>query len=366
MPKALVIGGTGPTGPAVVRGLMQRGYDVTVYHRGYHEVTDLPAGHTHLHGDPDSRDALERDVGHTEWDLVCSMYGRLRYVADIMAGRCARFIAISGVGGNVAPGLLPFPQGRALPIAEDHPRYRERTPGREIGWAIAETERGVLAHHAAGHYVATVLRYTSLYGPRVPRQWLWPIVRRILDGRRQIIVPGDGAILRPICFTENAAHQVLLAVDRKEAGGQVFHTVDQRTYFLTDIIRLVADALEHPLEIIGISHPLANDLATGYADPPGQLLDAAKLTYVLGYWDVVPPDVGLRHTARWLVEHLDEVDEAQLAGLVPNPYDYETEDRLIASYTTWCDDVSRTLSRPAITQPLSAQFRAMWHPRNGD
>lgn len=364
MVKALVIGGTGPTGPAVVRGLMQRGYDVSVYHRGYHETADLPASHQHLHGDPDNRNDLERDVGHSEWDLVCSMYGRLRYIADVMADRCARFIAISGIAGNVAPALLPYPLGRALPIAEDHPRYRERSQGREVGWAVAETERGVLAHHAAGHYVATVLRYTNLYGPRVPRQWLWPIVRRVLDGRRQIIVPGDGAILRPICFTENAAHQVLLAVDRKEAGGQVFHAVDQRTYFLTDIIRLVADALEHPLEVVGISHPLANDLATGYADPPGLLLDAAKLTYVLGYWDLVAPEEGLRRTARWLAEYRNELDESELGGLVPNPYDYETEDRLMASHANWRNDVDQMLPRPIVAQPLSAQFRAAYHPPN--
>ena len=51
--KALVIGGTGPTGPGVVRGLTDRGYDVTIYHRGYHETDALPALHQHLHGNAD-------------------------------------------------------------------------------------------------------------------------------------------------------------------------------------------------------------------------------------------------------------------------------------------------------------------------
>ena len=36
--KALVIGGTGPTGPYIVEGLLRRGYEVTIYHRGTHEV----------------------------------------------------------------------------------------------------------------------------------------------------------------------------------------------------------------------------------------------------------------------------------------------------------------------------------------
>jgi nucleoside-diphosphate-sugar epimerase len=34
--KALVIGGTGPTGPYVVEGLLQRDYEVTIMHGGFH------------------------------------------------------------------------------------------------------------------------------------------------------------------------------------------------------------------------------------------------------------------------------------------------------------------------------------------
>lgn len=39
--KALVIGGTGPTGPYIVKGLIERGYRVSIFHSGAHE-TDLP------------------------------------------------------------------------------------------------------------------------------------------------------------------------------------------------------------------------------------------------------------------------------------------------------------------------------------
>jgi nucleoside-diphosphate-sugar epimerase len=358
--EALVIGGTGPTGPAVVRGLLDRGYDVTIYHRGYHETDELPPVQ-HMHGDPDSREALERDLGGRTWDVVCSMYGRLRYIADAVAGRCERFIAIGGIAGNVAPRLLPFPEGHALPISEDHPRYRERSPEQEMGWAVAETERGVLVHHGRGDYCATILRYTGLYGPRVPRQWLWPIVRRVLDGRHWLVVPGDGATLRPICYTENAAHQVLLAVDRKEAHGQVFHSVDQKTFSLKDIVRLVAEALGHDLEAVQISHPLANDLAMSYGEGPSMLLDSSKLTYVLGYSDLVPPDEGIRRTARWLREHRAELDEDQLASLVPNPYAYEIEDRLIASFKAWRDE-TQSLPRPELRPTVSAGFRAGYRP----
>ena len=38
MQTALVVGGTGPTGPFIVNGLRERGYRVTIFHRGTHEI----------------------------------------------------------------------------------------------------------------------------------------------------------------------------------------------------------------------------------------------------------------------------------------------------------------------------------------
>src|SRR4051794_7774522 len=40
--RALVVGGTGPTGPYVVNGLVERGYEVAILHSGRHEVDSIP------------------------------------------------------------------------------------------------------------------------------------------------------------------------------------------------------------------------------------------------------------------------------------------------------------------------------------
>ena len=93
--KVLVVGGTGPTGRYLVPGLMERGYDVTILHRGVHEPDDLPEVR-HLHADPNFGTELARATAGMEFDIVLAMYGRLSEVADIFAGRCRRFIAMSG------------------------------------------------------------------------------------------------------------------------------------------------------------------------------------------------------------------------------------------------------------------------------
>src|SRR3989304_6331601 len=99
--KALVIGGTGPTGPYVVAGLLERGYQVAVLHRGTHEV-DLPSEVEHIHGDPHFTETLEQALGRRTFDLVVAMYGRLRITAPAMRQRGGR--VISGGGGGVHQG----------------------------------------------------------------------------------------------------------------------------------------------------------------------------------------------------------------------------------------------------------------------
>ena len=41
--KALVIGGTGPTGHFIVNGLRARGFAVAMFHSGRHELAEIPA-----------------------------------------------------------------------------------------------------------------------------------------------------------------------------------------------------------------------------------------------------------------------------------------------------------------------------------
>src|SRR3990172_6218810 len=89
--KALVVGGTGPTGPFLVQGLLQRGYDVAILHRGTHEVGTIPAEVEHIHADPHFRETLDAALLNRSFDLVLATYGRLRLVAEACVGKTGRF-----------------------------------------------------------------------------------------------------------------------------------------------------------------------------------------------------------------------------------------------------------------------------------
>ena len=237
--KALVIGGTGPTGPFIVNGLLARGYQVTIYHRGTHEI-DFSGPVEHLHGDPFSQEDLERDLAPRRFDLVISNYGRLRYIAQVLAGCTQRLIGITG-GGAYLGYMDPAhnPEGMTLPIPEDAPVHTDHDLD-HFGFMIAETERQLMAAHQRGDFRVTILRYPRVYGPHQLTPDMWPIVKRVLDRRPHIVVPGDGLRIRCVGYAENVAHAVLLTMDQPQSAGQIYNVADERYLTLKEKVNLIA------------------------------------------------------------------------------------------------------------------------------
>ena len=73
---ALVIGGTGPTGPHIVNGLIDRGYETSILHRGTHDSDLIPAHVGRIIGDPHFKETLSEALGDRRFDLIVATYGR--------------------------------------------------------------------------------------------------------------------------------------------------------------------------------------------------------------------------------------------------------------------------------------------------
>jgi nucleoside-diphosphate-sugar epimerase len=331
MSTALVIGGTGPTGHFIVNGLRARGFDVTIFHSGRHELEEIPPEVEHLHADPFEPGALEAALGTRSFDVCIATYGRLRRLAEAMVGRCERFLSIGGVPayrGFMNPELFE-PAGLPVPTAEDAPQV-EREEEDAKGYRIVRTERAVfMAHPMATHF-----RYPYVYGPYqlVPREWC--IVRRVLDRRPFIVLPDDGLTLHHFGYAENLAHAVLLGVDRPEAAaGQVYHCADEEVLSLRQVVEIVASALGRSLPIVSMPWWLAVPARPLLMQPlpTHRVLDLGKIKRELGYRDVVPAREALARTAKWLVAH-PPAPGGQEETVLQDPFDYDAEDRLVAAW----------------------------------
>jgi nucleoside-diphosphate-sugar epimerase len=327
-PRALVVGGTGPTGIWIVHGLVGRGYDVTILHRGTHEREETPAVVEHLHADPYDAEQTRAALDGRTFDVTVAMYGRLRRLAEIMAGRTGQFVSVGGVPAlrGWMNAWLFDPPGLPVPVGEDAETVRE--PGEdEKGYRVARTEDVVFEHHPdAAHF-----RYPYAYGPYqlVPREW--SIVRRVLDGRRRIIVADDGLTLHHHGYTVNLAHAVLLGVDRPDAAaGKVFNAADEEVLSVRQVVTLVAAALGHEFDIVSMPYELAIPARPLLAQPlpTHRVLDLTRLKSDLGYHDVVPAREAVQHTARWLAANPIEPG-AQEETVLTDPFDYAAEDELV-------------------------------------
>jgi len=336
--KALVVGGTASTGPHIVGELQARGYEVAVYHRGVHEVP-LPGEVEHLHGEPHFPEAIERDLAGRRFDLVVATYGRIRHLAEAMRGRTPRLVTVGGfpvMKGWMAVGdpqhMIrdgPVP----IPGEEDQP-YEERGVDRFVDRMI-ETERAVLAGHAAGHFVATHFRYPYVYGPHAVYPWEWQIVKRVLDGRRRHIVQDGGQLLYTRCAAPNAAHAIGLAIDRPEvSGGEIYHVADDVQLTRREWVAAIGRVLGFEFDFVDVPRSVA-PAGRSYVPDRGpqyhRLLCAAKAKAQLGYRDRVRPEEWIRTTVEHQLANPPPVD-GKGNHLRPEDFDYAAEDALLAAW----------------------------------
>ena len=68
--KTLVIGGTGPTGPFVVHGLLKRGHEVVILNRGSHHSSDIPDSVERIIGDPHFEETLRNSLKGRKFDSI--------------------------------------------------------------------------------------------------------------------------------------------------------------------------------------------------------------------------------------------------------------------------------------------------------
>ena len=333
----LVIGGTGPTGPHIVNGLVDRGHTVTILHTGNHEVDTIPAHLEHIHTDPFDEQKFTDAIAGRTFDVVFAMYGRLRMIARVLQGRTPRVFSIGGVPayqGFSEPTAM-FPSGMVVPTDEPQPLVADDRSGSKPR-KIAESEQLVFDHHPD----ATHFRYPYIYGPNqiLPREWT--VVKRALDGRTRLIIPDGGLSLVASAYVDNATHAVLLGIDHiDESAGQIYNVADDTQFSLAQVAEIVADELGHEFEMVSV--PFEQAPSTGpwmqCHSSQNRLISTEKARTELGYRDRVSPEEGLRRTVRWQVEHLPG-DEA-VDHVLQDPYDYAAEDQVLAAHDRFVSEV---------------------------
>ena len=361
-PRALVIGGTGPTGPFVVEGLYERGYEVTILHGGQHEV-ELPPAVRHIHVDPHFEETLRDGIGNETYDLVVAQYGRLRIVADVFKGRTERLVAVGGATALFAPdgderwGRIGRPA--LFPDTSDvYVRDAGEDGRHKLGLRMVEAMDALFEGHAEGAYSATYVGYPVNYGPRSPGPYDWSVIRRVLDGRRTFVIADGGIKLESRVFTRNAAHSVLLVVDRPDvAAGKRYSVADETQFTMRQRVEFTARHLGRELELVDLPFDVAWPCHPLYRHRREHVLcQSTLIREELGYRDPVPADEALATTIDWLVANPPEPG-GEIERQVGDPFAYEREDELVERWRAARGALG------AVESPLPEQGHQYRHPK---
>jgi len=328
----LVIGGTGPTGPFIVKGLLERGHKVSILNRGSHDTNEIPDGVERIVGDPHFEETLREALEGRNFDLIIASYGRLRIIARIAGDYTDRLISLGGspgYRGTRHPEAL-FPNGLRVSIPENAPKVSSEEEFR-FGYLIKISEDAVLEGHRAGRYQATHLRYPLIYGPRQPIPCEWWVIRRLLDKRKSIILPDAGLTIITRGYAENMAEAVLLVADQGDvAAGKIYNCGDDYQLTMAQWVEVISHAMNSEIEIISIPAAFATparDMMVGAIHSNHLQYDTHAIRSDLGYKDKISVLEAFGRTVEWYLGNPPNLNKSTESDLDRH---YEIEDKLIA------------------------------------
>jgi len=319
--RILVTGGTGFTGKALVKRLLDQGHEVVAldYKEGLKTRELRDWGAEVVLGSVTDREVVRRAVDGVEVvHHLAAAFREMnvpdRHYREVNVGGTRnvleaakdmgvrRFIYCStcGVHGNVDHP----PGGEDAPIQPAD--YYQRTK--------YEAEPLVRQFHEQG-LPAVILRPAAIYGPGDPERFLL-IYRRVAGGRFPMF--GDGRTLYHPLYVDNLVDAFLAAMADGRGDGEAYLIADEEYVQIEDLVRRVGRSLGvevrvphfpvwpvvavgHVVEKVcrpfGISPPIFPRRVDWYRQNRAFRIDKAKRD--LGWTPRVGLDEGLRRTAEW-------------------------------------------------------------------
>jgi nucleoside-diphosphate-sugar epimerase len=319
--RILVTGGTGFTGKALVRRLLDEGHEVVAldYKEG-HKTQELREwGAEVVLGSVTDPGAVARaiegaEVVHhlaaafRETDRPPSYYdevnvGGTRNVLQAALERGVRkvvYCSTCGVHGNV-----------------DHPPGGEDAPIQPADYYQRTKYEGevVAMEYARKGLPVAVLRPAAIYGPGDPERF-YLIFRRVAKGTFPMF--GDGRTFYHPLYIDNLVDAFVLAMAEGKGDGRAYLIADEQFLEIEDLVRRVGKALNVDVKIphypvwpvvavghvvekacrpFGINPPIFPRRVDWYRQNRAFKIDRAKQD--LGYQPRVGIDEGLRKTAEW-------------------------------------------------------------------
>jgi len=335
--RVLLIGGNGFIGPAVVQGLRRAGVEVTLFHRQNRSATDPDVNH--ILGDRNDlaahAAAFRKLAPDVVIDFILSSGRQARSLMEAFRGVAGRVVALSSIDVYRACGILYGSESGPLqstPLTEEselrtvsrtYPEEVVRKARKSLPWLDDEydkiqVEQAVMSEP---ELPGTVLRLPFVYGPGDKNHRLFPMVKRMDDGRKAILMVEEWAQwVAPRGYVENVAAAIVAATVAERARGRIYNVAEPGQYSELEWARAIARAAGWKGEIRIIPSERSPQHLKKHGNPNQHWsADSTRIRSELGYCEPSALDSALRATIAWeRANPPAEIDPAQ--------FDYAAED----------------------------------------
>lgn len=329
--RILVIGGTSFIGPPVVRRLVERGDEVTVFHRGATEA-GLPPDTGRIRGDcrrlGDHAEELRQLAPEVVLDMIPMNERDAKMLVDVFEGVARRVVAISSQDVYRAYDIVrrrhPGPPD-PVPLSEDSPLRERLYPYDREG--VEEYEK-ILVEKAvmeAPALPATVLRLPAVYGPGDYQHRLFPYLKRMDDGRPALLLEEGLASWRwTHGYVLDVAAAIALAVTDDRAAGRIYNVGEPDPLRWAEWVRQIGHVADWSGEISEVpKDSLPNNPMAGLNPDQHWTVDTTRIRRELDYTEETSREEALRRTVAWEREHPPE-------GINSVAFDYAAEDATLS------------------------------------
>lgn len=337
----LLIGGNGFIGRPTAEQLVAAGHRVTVLHRGSSK-TELPRGTERMIGDTNRltevRPALQKLVPDVVVNFVLASARQAEEMMSALHGIAGRVVAISSMDVYRACGVLHHTETgplQELPLTEDselrtQPAYSpaQMEMGKKIfSWMTDEydkvpVERMVMSD---SELPGTVLRLPMVYGPGDPLHRLFPLIKRIRDGRKKILFDENLAKWRgPKGFIDNVAQAISVAATSPKSVKRIYNIAESDSLSELEWAKLVAREMKWDGEFVVLpTDRMPAHLVQDANWAQHWVASSKRIRDELGYRENVSRAEAVRRTIAWELEH----PPAQVPDAM---FNYAEEDRVAA------------------------------------
>jgi 2-alkyl-3-oxoalkanoate reductase len=318
--KIMVTGGTGFTGTALVRRLLEDGHAVVAldYKEGLQCDALRSQGAEVVIGSVTDPAAVDRSMRGVEFvfhlaaafrelNVPDSFYDQVNVEGTRIVLHSARragvrkfiYCSTCGVHGNV-----------------EHPPADEDAPIRPADYyQRTKYEAEPLVKREAGDMEVSILRPAAIYGPGDPERFFM-IFKRVAKGTFPMF--GSGRTLYHPLYIDNLVDAFLLCMPPGAGQGREYLIADERYYPIEEIVCAVARALDvavriphYPvLPVVTVGHIVEKVCRPFGITPPifprrvdwyrqNRAFDITRAKRELGYAPAIELDEGLRRTGVW-------------------------------------------------------------------